>query len=111
MPQEDNIIEFPTAEQAEVETLAKEAPAEVVAPFTYHYSAFRVTKQGETVWFDGIAGLDAPILTQQHYGSFKKLIAEHYDVPESNLVVVSLVRQNTLNFEVPPVPEKEEAAG
>lgn len=105
MPQEDNLIEFPTEKPEQAQEPEK------VSPFTYHYSAFRVTKQGETVWFDGIAGLDAPILNEQQYGGFKKLIAEHYDVPESNIVIVSLVRQNTLNFEIPVAPQAQGTAG
>lgn len=92
---EENIIEFPEAAN-------EDAPiAPMRPPVTYHYAAFRVGKDGQTTWFDGIAGLNDVILSQEQYLGLKKLLAEHYDVPETNFVISSLTRLDTLQFEVP----------
>lgn len=80
----------------------------MTAKATYHYAAFRINKDGQTVWFDGVVGLNVAILTQEHYLGLKKLIAEHYDVRESNLVITSLTRIDTVQFESPTVQTTEE---
>lgn len=95
MPNEENILEFPTE--------AANDPAPPAPPVSYHYSAFRVGKDGQTTWFDGVVQLDGAILIQEHYLGLKKMLAEHYDIPESNFVVMSLTRLDTLQFEVPPM--------
>lgn len=85
MPEEDNIIEFP---KATVSPLAM--PTEDLQQVTYHYAGFRANKNGQSTWFDGIMSLDRLITEQTDYDSLKKIIAEHYDMPESNLVITSL---------------------
>lgn len=74
-------------------------------PIPYHYSAFRANKDGQTTWFDGVVSLNVAILTQEQYLGLKKLIAEHYDIRESNLVISSLTR-----MDMPPHASSEKDA-
>lgn len=99
---EENVIEFPQDAASEEAPIAPTRP-----PVTYHYAAFRVGKDGQTTWFDGVAGLNDVILTQEQYLGLKKLLAEHYDVPETNFVISSLNRLDTLQFEVPVIDQPQ----
>ena len=101
MPNEDNLLNFPEA--------ANDSATPVASLASYHYSAFRIGKDGQTTWFDGIAQLDGVILTQEDYLGLKKLLTEHYDIPESNFVISSLNRLDTLQLEVPPAQVQEQA--
>lgn len=81
MPNEDNLIEFPTQSEPSL-------PAPITT--TYHYAGFRIAKSGQSTWFDGIVSLESPIVHQTQYENLKKLLAEHYDMPESNLIITNL---------------------
>lgn len=64
-------------------------------PVIYHYAAFRVNKEGQSAWFDGVVELNAEILSQDHYLALKKLLTSHYDIPETNFVITSLTQLGT----------------
>lgn len=70
---------------------------------SYHFSGFCVGKNAEKTWIDGVIQLDVAILTQEHYLGLKKSLAERYHAAESNLIITSLNRLDTLQFESPSI--------
>lgn len=70
--------------------------------YTYHCAGFRVGKDGKSTWIDGVFHLDRAILDHSGYLGLKLKLSEHYDIPNTNIVLTSLSRLDTLKLEVPP---------